>query len=357
MQTRPRLEIDLNIIRQNYTYLQSVTASAESACVLKNDAYGLGAKEVGTALYQAGCRTFFVAHGLEGANLRAVAPEARIFTLQGYGTEDEALFRAHNLIPVLPTLSAVENWFKKPANTQMPAIQVETGLNRLGISLTEAAALQEKSFSLILSHLACADDITHPLNQQQYRRLNDFKKIFKKTPFSLSASDGIFLGKNFHFDVVRLGAALYGLNTAPHLKKYVRNCMRVTAPILQIKTVLPNESVGYGATYQTKRLTKIATASIGYADGIFRSFSPNGALHVCHAGQIYRAPIVGRVSMDNITCDVSNIPDQILNSITDITIIDDFYDPDTCATVCGTIGYEILNNIGHATRYQRIYIK
>lgn len=356
MFTRPRLQINLKTIQDNYLTLKGIVKPAKAACVLKNNAYGLGIQPVGKALYQAGCRTFFVAHGWEGAQLRPVVGKSRIFTLQGFGIEDEAEFKHFQLTPVLPTVESVYEWFKQPFNRLKPALQVETGLNRLGVSYEDVFALRHLSFSLILSHLSCADDINHPLNLTQLTTFQKFQPLFRNTPFSFSASDGIFLGKDFHFDIVRLGAALYGLNTAPHHEKQVKNCLRLMGPVLQIKTVSPNETIGYGAAHKTTQTTKIATVSIGYADGIFRSFSPKGILHIEKDGQIFVAPIVGRVSMDNITCDVTNIPDSVLEQTKFMTVISDFYDADDFAHTVGTIGYEVLNNIGHSQRILREYV-
>ncbi len=356
MYTRPRMEIDLNIIRHNYEYLSAKCTPAQAACVLKNDAYGLGAAEVGEALYRAGCRIFFVAHGCEGALLRPKAPEAKIYTLQGFGEEDRGYFANHNLIPVLPTVRAVGDWFKSAPNRLSPAIQVETGLNRLGMQIEDVISIRHLPISLILSHLACADDITHELNTHQLQRFSEFRSVFPNTPFSLSASDGMFLGKDFHFDVVRLGAALYGINTAPHQTKEVKNCLKLVAPILQIKTVKSGESVGYSAAFTAEKDCKIATVSIGYADGIFRTFSPKGCFHIEMGDTIYKAPVVGRISMDNVTCDVSDIPENILDKARFMTVIDDFYDMDKFAEACGTIGYEVLNNIGHARRMIKRYV-
>lgn len=357
MFTRPRLQINLKTIQENYLTLKEFVQPAKAACVLKNNAYGLGIQPIGKVLYQAGCRTFFVAHGWEGAQLRPVVGKSRIFTLQGYGQEDETEFKQYQLTPVLPTTQSVYEWFKRPVNRLKPALQVETGLNRLGIIYEDVFALRHLSFSLILSHLSCADDIKHPLNQVQLTNFQKFQSLFKNTPFSLSASDGLFLGNDFHFDMVRLGAALYGLNTAPHRAKQVKNCLQLTAPILQIKTVPVDKTIGYGATYTTTQPTKVATVSIGYADGIFRSFSPKGILHIEKDGQIFVAPIVGRVSMDNITCDVTNIPDGVLEQTDFMTIISDFYDADDFAHTAGTIGYEVLNNIGHSQRILREYVE
>ena len=357
MHTRPIMEINLTTICENYTFIKNHIHPITAACVLKNNAYGLGIEQIGRALYDHGCHTFFVAYGCEGQQLKQVAPNSCIYVLQGFGEEERSFFQQADLIPVLPTQLAIDNWFKNPANMQHPAIQVETGLHRLGLDLNEAKQIAHLPVSLILSHLACADECQHYLNEKQKNTLLQFKSVFPDTPFSLSASDGVFLGRDFHFDMVRLGAALYGINTTPYEEKKVKNCVKITAPILQIKTVQAGETVGYSATYTVKRPTKIATVSIGYADGIFRNFQENGALRIQAENTIFKAPVIGRVSMDNIMCDVSNIPENILNNTQYMTLIDDFYDLDAFGTDCKTIGYEALNNLGHGTRYDRRYIK
>ena len=356
MHTRPILTVNLKTLCENYLYIKQYIQPVIPACVLKNNAYGLGADIIGQALYQTGVRDFFVAYACEGAILRTVAQKARIFVLQGFGEEERELFKQHNLIPVLPNINTVHQWFKNPANSEKPALQVETGLNRLGIHLEEINQVASYPFSLILSHLACADECNHYLNERQKENFKQFKSYFSDTLFSLSASDGVFLGKDFHFDMVRLGAALYGINTTPYTEKKVKNVLQVQAPILQIQTVQGGETIGYSATYTVKRPTKVATVSIGYADGIFRSFQEKGKLHLQTNEKIYTAPIIGRVSMDNIMCDVSDIPEQSLAQTTYMTIIDDFYDLDAFGKDCNTIGYEVLNNIGHATRYIRKYV-
>lgn len=355
MYTRPQLIINCDNIRKNYEYLKAYVQPAIPACVVKDDAYGLGIREIGSILYRAGCRTFFVAYGCEAAKLRKMASRADIYVLQGFGKEEKSIFKKYDLRPILPTISAIAQWFDKPANRLMPGIQVETGLNRLGMTLDEMPSIRQLPFSLVLSHLACADDDKHSLNKYQLQQFEKYKEFFPQTPFSLSASDGVFLGKEYHFDMVRLGAALYGINTMPYGEKPVHNCVRVIAPILQIRQVSAGESVGYGASYKVSTPRQIATVSIGYGDGIFRSFSPAGVLHVECDGEIFPAPIVGRVSMDNITCDVTDIPENVLNRADYMTIIDDYYDLDDFAKVCGTIGYESLSNIGHSTRYIRKY--
>ena len=354
--TRPKLIINCKHIRENYAYLKSYVSPSIAGCVVKDNAYGLGIREIGQVLYQAGCRVFFVAYGCEGAQLRKVAPDAEIYVLQGYGHEEATYFQRNNLRPVLPTVQDALRYFENPRNRLTPAVQVETGLNRLGVHLREVSAIRHLPFSLILSHLACADEPTHSLNIHQLEEFNKFKEFFPNTPFSLSASDGVFLGKTYHFDMVRLGAALYGINTKPYAEKTVKNCITLLAPILQIKTVEAGESVGYGATYTLSEKRKIATVSIGYGDGVFRSFSPTGILHLMYNNRSYPAPIVGRVSMDNITCDVSNIPEAILNQADYLTLIDDSYDLDTFGQACGTIGYEVLSSIGHGPRYIRQYL-
>ena len=167
MHTRPILSVDLKKICENYRFIKNYIHPVIPACVLKNNAYGLGLDIIGKTLYQIGVRNFFVAYGCEGAVLRTVAPDSKIFILQGFGEEERDLFTQNKLIPVLPTIKSVHSWFENPANSEKPALQVETGLNRLGVHLEEIHKLSPDAFSLILSHLACADECNHYLNEKQ----------------------------------------------------------------------------------------------------------------------------------------------------------------------------------------------
>lgn len=361
MFVRPRLDINLNRILENYLSFSEARAFSSTimAAVVKDNAYGLGDKEVAQTLFnKAGCRVFFVAHGFEGSRVRKVAPSADIYVLQGPGKEDISCFSKDNLIPVIASPAQLVFWNQEKPNQQKPALQIETGLNRLGFRESEISTLSEtekNQFGMILSHLACADEPKHKLNQKQLDTFNRLRLSFPKAKLSLAASDGFLLGAPFQFDIVRLGAVLYGLNPVPNAVPKSKNVIRLTAPILQIADVAPGECVGYGAETIIQQKGKIAIVSIGYGDGIFRSFYPKGKVWFESNGQMFPAPMIGRVSMDNLICDVSQIPNDILNKNQFVTLINDSYTADDFGIDAGTIGYEVLSAIGHGTRFIRTY--
>ncbi len=362
MYTRPRLDINLNRILENYQTFCNANPNptTKMAAVVKDNAYGLGDKEVAAILYTKGnCRTFFVAHGFEGERVRSVAPDADIYVLQGPGEEDLECFKNSNLIPVIACPAQWAFWKKHRPNNTKPAIQIETGLNRLGFRESDLLALNQNErdeFNLVLSHLACADEPSHPMNKKQTIEFNRLKKLFPVAKFSLAASDGFILGDQFRFDVVRLGAVLYGLNPVPDTDLISKNVIRVTAPVLQIATVKAGDSIGYGADYIAPKDMKIAIVSIGYGDGVFRRFFPKGKLWFIKDDKRFSAPLAGRVSMDNLICDVSTIPDEVLHQCQFVTLLDDAYDADTVGVNSGTIGYEVLNAFGHGIRFVRTYV-
>ncbi len=362
MYTRPRLDINLNRILENYQTFCKANPNpiTKMAAVVKDNAYGLGDKEVAAILYsKGGCRTFFVAHGFEGERVRSVAPDADIYVLQGPGEEDLDCFRNGNLIPVIACPAQWEFWQKHKPNNTKPAIQIETGLNRLGFRESDLLALSEMEraeFGVVLSHLACADEPNHPMNKKQSTEFNRLKKLFPNAQLSLAASDGFILGDPFRFDIVRLGAVLYGLNPVPDTDLISKNVIRVTAPVLQIATVKAGESIGYGADYIADKDMKIAIVSIGYGDGVFRRFYPKGKLCFINGENRFAAPMAGRVSMDNLICDVSAVPTEVLNSCDYVTLLDDDYDADAVGADSGTIGYEVLSAFGHGIRFTRTYL-
>lgn len=361
MFTRPRLDINLNRILENYICFSNAKTNPDTqmGAVVKDNAYGLGDQAVADILYnQGGCRVFFVAHGFEGHRIRSVAPHADIYVLQGPGKEDIKYFAEDNLIPVIASPAQLSFWNREKPNRQKPAIQIETGLNRLGFRLCDIEALSEperNQFGLVLSHLACADEPAHIMNQKQLDMFQKLTSFFPKAQLSLSASDGFMLGAAYQFDIVRLGAVLYGLNPVPGFSLKSRNVIQVTAPILQIADVYPGDCIGYGADHIVDRPGKIAIVSIGYGDGVFRSFYPKGKVWFESDGQMFAAPMIGRVSMDNLICDVSRIPTDILNKSQYVTLINDYYTADDFGADAGTIGYEVISALGHGIRFIRTY--
>lgn len=354
--TRPILEINWNNLLDNYFTLQKIAPNSFAAAVVKDQAYSLGACQTVKLLYEkANCRNFFVAHGIEGERIRPYAPEANIFVLQGIGDDSLECFKNAHLIPVIGSLEMLHFWQKNRIDSIHPMINVETGLNRLGFrecELKQLTADDKKEFSWVMSHLACGDEKDHFMNEHQLNTLKHIKNTyFPHLPVSLSASDGTFLGSEFQFDMVRLGAALYGINTAPYRENQMKNVVTVKAPVLQIASLPKGDFVGYSATYRAHTDKKIAIVSIGYGDGMPRSLSNVGKVFFPQDDKIYEARILGRLSMDNIICDVTDIPHLEFGTMA--YLLADFYTLDDMARDAGTISYEILSRIGITNRYIR----
>ena len=351
------LKIDLDALAANYRFLADKVKPAQCAAVVKADGYGLGAGPVARTLQAAGCERFFVAHLDEAIALRDTLGEGpEISVLNGVmpGTEKE--FAAHTLIPVLNDLGQIDTWSAYCGeHAAAPAtVHLDTGMSRLGLPPAEADRLAAEPERLdgfplhcVMSHLACADTPEHPLNRQQQQ---DFASAIARLPqatASLSASSGIFLGPDWHFDMVRPGVSLYGAAPVPGEKNPMRPVVGVYGKVIQIRDVDAPQTVGYGATHQFTGPARLATIAAGYADGYLRSLSGKA---VAHIGDI-PTPVVGRVSMDLITLDISNAPDTRLGD--EVELIGPHNDLDSVAAAAGTIGYEILTSLGR--RYRRIY--
>ncbi|MCG8511827.1 MAG: alanine racemase, partial [Rhodospirillales bacterium] len=307
------LTIDLAAIGDNWRKLKARLHGAECAGVLKADAYGLGAEQVGRTLALAGCRTFFVAHLDEGIRLRRVLPTAEIHVLNGTLPGTEPDFAEHGLIPVLNSLEAIDGWRKLCAarNDPLPAdIHVDTGMARLGLTPEDADRLARNSDLLrgigvkyLMSHLACAEEHEHPLNGQQLTLFRDMRARLPAGKASFANSSGIFLGPDYHFDLARPGVALYGVNPTPDQANPMAQVVSLQGKILQVRDVDTPQTVGYGATHRFTGPSRIATVAVGYAAGFLRSLSGSGTGYV---GDI-AAPFVGRVSMDLITLDITDV--------------------------------------------------
>ncbi len=354
--TRPILEINTNYILDNYKYLSELASGAIAAAVVKDDAYGLGAEKVVDILYnKANCRHFFVAHSYEGAKVAPYCPDAKIYVLQGMGADSIDEFKQHKqLIPVINGKEGFNYWKENRLDNRTPIIHIETGLNRLGFREKDLHNLSEADrdeFSMIMSHLACGDEECHFMNQRQLDNFIRLKNTyFAKIPASLAASDGVFLGSDFHFDMVRLGAAMYGINTTPYRASRMKNVLTIKAPILQIETLPRGEYAGYSITYQAQTERKIAIVSIGYGDGLPRSLSNKGRVIINNK----ECPIIGRVSMENIICDVSDVETTQVGDMA--YICNNQYNLDDMAQDSTTIAYELMSNIGKNQRFIRKYI-
>ena len=354
------LTIGLDAISANYKLLCKQAPGATTAGVVKANAYGLGVDKVAPVLFDAGCRVFFVASADEGIQLRELLPDVEINILNGAPAGHEALFREYRLIPVLNNLEAVGLWraFCIAQNQPLPAaLHLDTGMARLGLPPDELDRLAEdpgqlKGFELrtILSHLACASDAEHPLNQEQ---LAAFKNALSRLPSataSFAASSGIFLGPQYHFDLVRPGAALYGLCPLTSVPNPMAQVVRLQGKILQVRDVDTPQTVGYGATHRVAGPSRIATVAAGYADGFLRSLGNSGCGYL---GGV-RTPIVGRVSMDLITLDVTDVSPKQARTGELVDLIGPDNPLDQVAIDADTIGYELLTSLG--ARYRRTYV-
>ncbi len=355
------LTIDLDAIAANYRLLRGKLAGANCAAVVKADAYGLGIDNVAPALAAAGCETFFVALIDEGIALRRNLRQADIHIINGLAPGSETTFARHRLTPVLNSLADIEAWslFSKARERPLAAdIHIDTGMSRLGLPPEELEILAAEPQRLdnievdnVMSHLACADEPDHPLNRRQ---LDAFRKARRAVAAarraSLANSSGIFLGADYHFDLARPGAALYGVGPLPGKPNPMAQVVRLQGKILQIRDVDTPQTVGYGATHSVARRQRIATVAAGYADGFLRSLSNCGKGYV---GDI-RVPIVGRVSMDLVAFDVSNVPVEAAKPGAVVDLIGPHNPIDRIAAEAGTIGYEILTSLGR--RYHRMYL-
>jgi alanine racemase len=357
------LTIDLAAIEANWKKLSSLTLPVECAAVVKADAYGCGLDPVVRKLAKAGCKTFFVADVVEGRRVRAIAPDATIYVLNGVMPGTAQSFADANLRPVINSTTELSEWdaFVSIKNWRGgAAIHVDTGMNRLGISPDEAVALAPRlqsashGFTLLMSHLACAEIPDHPLNERQIRMFREIRIMFRGLPSSLANSSGIFLGGTIYCDLVRPGVALYGSNPTPGRPNPMQPVVSLRGRIIQVRQIPRGETIGYGATFQFSRDSRVATVTVGYADGFLRSASSakgKDPAQAIVAGRL--CPIVGRVSMDLLTVDVSDLPDGAARRGGFVTLIGDDLDIDKVGTALGSISYEVLTALGK--RYHRVY--
>jgi alanine racemase len=355
-ETGGTLTIDLAAIEANWRLLARRIPGTECAAVVKANAYGLGLEAVTTKLDKAGCKTFFVADLAEARRVRAYSREAVIYLLNGFLPEAGAGYIEIGARPVINSTTELAEWDAFAAERNWrggAALHVDTGMNRLGIPVDEATALaprvrtENHGITLLMSHLACAELPDHPLNAMQIRLFSEVRALFRGVPASLANSSGIFLSDSAHFDMARPGAALYGINPTPRQPNPMQSAVELTARILQIRTVERGETVGYGASWTARRPTRIAVAALGYADGLLRAASDgktgrNGMARI--AGKL--CPFVGRMSMDLICIDVTDLPAGAVHRGGTATLIGDGISIDDVGASAGTIGYEILTRLG-----------
>jgi alanine racemase len=353
------LTIDLGAIRANYRHLKQQLGGLPCAAAIKADAYGTGAAQVAPVLAAEGCTSFFVAHVAEGIELRNLLPGAEIHILNGLLPDSEAAYRQHRLVPVLGSLPEIDSWLAFCGDDPLPCdLHVDTGMARLGLPSAEVVALAADTDRLakldvayVMSHLASAEEET-PQNTQQLVRFHEIRRQLPMGQASLCNSSGIFLGADYHFDLARPGVALYGVNPTPKRSNPMRQVVSLKARVLQVRDAVSGDTVGYNATHTITLPTKVATVPVGYADGYSRALSNRGRAVI--NGVL--APVIGRVSMDLITLDVSAVPDadhlrgawaELIGDQSGITLQD-------IAAAIGSNEYEVLTSLGR--RYYRCYI-
>jgi alanine racemase len=358
------LTVDLDAVVANWRRLEKTAVPAECAGVIKADAYGCGTAPVARALAGAGCKTFFVATLDEARAARAVLPSAAaIYVLSGFFQNTGEAFAKIDARPVIGDLNELAEWdvfCRRSGWTGGAAIHIDTGMNRLGLTIEEAQGIIPRiiagnhGITLVMSHLACAESLHHPLNAKQLASFREIASLFSGVPASLSNSSGVFLGAPFQFDVVRPGAALYGVNPTPEADNPMQQVVDLKARIVQVRNVERGESVGYGGTWTARRPTRLAIVSAGYADGYFRAGSSNDGTRgaeVVVAGK--RCPVAGRISMDLIAVDITDLPHNAARRGHMATLIGEGITVDELAHHFGTIGYEVLTSLG--PRYARVY--
>ncbi|KAA1180012.1 alanine racemase [Rhizobium tropici] len=354
------LTIDLAALCRNYDKLSSVVAPARAAAVVKADAYGLGASQVSRALYGHGCRHFFVAHFIEALRLRPqLAGDATIFVLNGLLPGNEAACADGGIVPVINSLDQLRQWadIARAFQRRLPAVlQFDTGMSRLGIPPEDSAAVaahlrisDDLDILFVMSHLASADEAYSRQNADQLAEMCRVASEFPSYDISFANSGGIFLGGDFHGVLARPGIALYGGAPTSGQTNPMEAVVRLDVAVVQTRTVPEGARVGYGGVHVTKGPTRLATIAAGYADGLPRSLSDRGAVYYDGV----RLPIVGRVSMDSTTIDISALPEDALSFGSMVEVLGDHQSLEDLARDAGLISYEILTSLGH--RFHRQY--
>jgi alanine racemase len=358
------LTVDLGAIAANWRGLRDAGQAGgkpvDCAAVLKADAYGTGAAMVGPRLAAEGCRQFFVAHIEEGIALRHVLPEHPIYVLNGLLPGTEPDFVEHGLTPVLNHLAQLNAWrataqrFDRPLDA---VVHIDTGMHRLGfgpdeaqVLINERGRLRGLRLALLMSHLVVSEEPANPINNEQLARFRAFVKAMPGAPTSLANSSGIFLGPDYHFDLLRPGAALYGINPLPGQPNPMLPTVTVGARILQTRRIDAMQTVGYGAAWRSARPSRVATIALGYADGYFRTLINRTHVHL--AGQ--RVPVIGRISMDLVTIDVTDVPEADCQAGTTVEVLGPHLTSDDLAEHARTNAYEVMTALGR--RYARVYV-
>ena len=354
------LTIDLAALVRNYDRLAAEIAPARSAAVVKADAYGLGANRVAARLYAHGCRHFFVAQFVEALSLRPqLARDAMIFVLNGLQPGNELACADEGIVPVINSLEQLRQWAGAAVNLnrRLPAVlQFDTGMSRLGVPPQERSAVAAMlrtcgmvDIQFVMSHLASADETLSEQNGSQLAELRRIAAEFPEFELCFANSGGIFLGEAYHGVLARPGIALYGGAPTDGRPNPMEPVVKLDVAVVQTRTVPAGALVGYGGAHVAVAETRLATIAAGYADGLPRSLSDRGAVY-CDG---IRLPIVGRVSMDSITVDISALPEERLHLGSLVEVLGPNQTLEDIARDAGTISYEILTGLGH--RYERQY--
>ena len=355
------LEIDLKSISHNFKKIKKkVRKNCIVAATVKANAYGLGVKKVAQSLIKERCKDFFVATLMEGIELRSYNKSINIYILNGLDSGKCSTYKKYKLTPVLNSIKQIkeyENYQSKIKKSMDAIIHFDTGMSRLGLDEGETKNLiNNKNFIIkktniryIMSHLACGDDPRNKKNIEQLKMFREISKSFKNIKVTMANSAGVLLGKNYHFDMVRPGISIYGGNAQKNKKNTFRHVVKLTAKLIQIRQIKKGSTIGYGATYKAKQKMVIGTISIGYADGLNRLFSNNMKCYY----KKKEINLIGRVSMDLITLDLSKFQKKDIQINNRIEIINDQNNINHICKNIGTIPYEILTNLGH--RYSRKY--
>jgi alanine racemase len=358
------LTVDLDAIIANWRKLEKTAIPAECAGVIKANAYGCGVEPVARALAAAGCKTFFVATLDEARAARTALPStAALYVLGGFFQNTGEAYAQIDCRPVIGDLNELAEWdlFRRRSGwSGGAAIHIDTGMNRLGLTISDAQGLipriqaGDHGITLVMSHLVSAEQLNNSVNAKQLTAFREIASLFSGVPASLANSSGIFLGGSFQFDLVRPGAALYGVNPTPEADNPMLPVVALKARIVQIRNIERGETVGYGGTWTARRPTRLAILSVGYADGYFRAASANDGTRgaeVIVAGT--RCPVAGRISMDLMAVDITDLPPNAARRGHLATLIGDGITVDELAHHFGTIGYNVLTSLG--SRYARIY--
>ncbi|WP_244642351.1 alanine racemase [Phyllobacterium sp. 628] len=362
-----RLTIDLDALVANWTLLAEKSKPGQTSAVVKANAYGLGIEYVVPVLWDAGCRTFFVALVEEGLRVKAIVPEARVFVLNGLFAEARPVFEESGLIPVLGSHYEIDLWTRANAESgsKLPyGLHVDTGMNRLGLTVAEALAFSAETRDmpvLLMTHLATGDEPGHHLTQRQIESFQKLRIAFAGIESSASNSSGIFHAVHNGGELSRPGIAMYGGEPLAGVANPMRPVVTLEARIVQIRTSLEGETTGYGATALLERDTRIAVCSAGYADGYLRSASGSGTplrIAVQKGGEGFvaghRVPVIGRVTMDLTSFDISDVPEDAIKPGDYIELFGPNIALDDAARAAGSIGFELLTGLGN--RYHRRYL-